>query len=113
MRNGFIAVAESDQTIGEVINIGSGYEISIGETVKIITGIMNSHLEIEKDVQRVRPENSEVERLWADNRKANTLTGWAPSYGGVEGLKRGLRETVAWFTNTEHLRQYKASEYNI
>jgi dTDP-glucose 4,6-dehydratase len=111
--NGFIAVAESDQTIGEVINIGSSYEISIGETVKIITEIMNSHLEIEKDVQRIRPENSEVERLCADNRKANKLTGWAPSYGGVEGLKRGLQETVAWFTNTEHLRQYKPSEYNI
>ena len=111
--NGFIAVAESDQTIGEVINIGSNYEISIGETVKIIAEIMKVNLEIESDSQRIRPENSEVERLWADNRKANKLTGWAPAYGGVEGLKRGLQETVAWFTNTEHLRQYKPGEYNI
>jgi dTDP-glucose 4,6-dehydratase len=111
--NGFIAVAESDQTIGEVINIGSNYEISIGETVKIIAEIMNVNLEIESDSQRIRPENSEVERLWADNTKAYKLTGWAPAYGGVEGLKRGLQETVAWFTNTEHLRQYKPGEYNI
>ena len=111
--NGFIAVAESDQTIGEVINIGSNYEISIGETVKIIAGIMNANIEIESDSQRIRPENSEVERLWADNSKAKKLTGWAPAYGGVEGLKRGLKETVAWFTNPEHLRQYKPGEYNI
>jgi NAD dependent epimerase/dehydratase len=111
--NGFMAVAESDQTIGEVINIGSNYEISIGETVKIIAEIMQVNLEIDSDAQRVRPENSEVERLWADNTKAYKLTGWAPAYGGVEGLKRGLQETVAWFTNTEHLRQYKPGEYNI
>jgi NAD dependent epimerase/dehydratase len=111
--NGFIAVAESDQTIGEVINIGSNYEISIGETVKIIAEIMQVNLEIESDAQRIRPENSEVERLWADNAKAYKLTGWAPAYGGVAGLKRGLQETVAWFTNTEHLRQYKPGEYNI
>ena len=111
--NGFIAVAESEQTIGEVINIGSNYEISIGETVKIIAEIMKVNLKIASDAQRIRPENSEVERLWADNRKAYELTGWAPVYGGVEGLRRGLQETVAWFTNTEHLRQYKPGEYNI
>jgi dTDP-glucose 4,6-dehydratase len=111
--NGFIAVADSEQTIGEVINIGSNYEISIGETVKIIAEIMKVNLKIASDAQRIRPENSEVERLWADNRKAYELTGWAPVYGGVEGLQRGLQETVAWFTNTEHLRQYKPGEYNI
>lgn len=110
---GFIAVAESDQTIGEVINIGSNFEISIGETVKIIAEIMNANIEIESDSQRIRPENSEVERLWADNSKARKLTGWVPAYGGVEGLKRGLQETVAWFTNPEYLRQYKPGKYNI
>jgi dTDP-glucose 4,6-dehydratase len=111
--NGFIAVAESEQTIGEVINLGSNYEISVGETVKIIAEIMKVDLKIASDAQRIRPENSEVERLWADNRKAYALTGWAPVYGGVEGLHRGLQETVAWFTETEHLRQYKPGEYNI
>jgi NAD dependent epimerase/dehydratase len=111
--DGFIAVAESDQTIGEVINIGSNYEISIGETIKLIVEIMKVNIEIESDLQRIRPENSEVERLWADNSKAHKLTGWAPAYGGIAGLKRGLQETIAWFTNTEHLRQYKPGEYNI
>ena len=110
---GFIAVAESDRTIGEVINIGSNFEISIGETVKIIAEIMNANIEIESDLQRIRPKNSEVERLWADNSKAGKLTGWTPAYSGVEGLKRGLQETVAWFTNKEYLRQYKPGEYNI
>jgi NAD dependent epimerase/dehydratase len=110
---GFIAVAESEQTIGEVINLGSNYEISIGDTAKLIAEIMKVDLKIVTDAQRIRPEHSEVERLWADNHKAYELTGWAPVYGGAEGLKKGLAETVAWFTNPEHLRQYKPGEYNI
>jgi dTDP-glucose 4,6-dehydratase len=111
--SGFMAIAESDQTVGEVINIGSNFEISIGETVKIIADIMNVKVEIESDPQRIRPENSEVERLWADNRKAKELTGWTPAYGGIEGLKKGLQETVVWFTKKDNLRQYKPGEYNI
>ncbi len=111
--NGFIAVAESDQTIGEVINIGSNFEISIGETARTIAEIMNATVDIACDVQRVRPENSEVERLWADNSKAKRLTGWTPAYGGIEGFKRGLKETVIWFTETDHLQQYKPEIYNI
>ena len=110
---GFMAVAESDQTVGEVINIGSNYEISIGEAARIIAEIMEVNLQIESEAQRIRPEASEVERLWADNGKAKKLTGWAPGYGGVAGLRRGLQETVAWFSNAEHLRQYKPGEYNI
>jgi len=110
---GFIAVAESDRTVGEVINIGSNYEISIGDTVKLIAEAMNVEISCDRDEQRLRPENSEVERLWADNSKARKLTGWAPAYGGIEGLKKGLRETVDWFENPEHLRQYKPGEYNI
>ena len=111
--SGFIAIAKSDQTVGEVINIGSNFEISIGKTVKIIADIMNVKVEIESDSQRIRPEKSEVERLWADNRKAKKLTGWMPAYGGVEGLKKGLQETVEWFTKQNNLSQYKPGEYNI
>jgi len=111
--NGFIAVSESDQALGEVINIGSNYEISIADTVKLIADIMNVHIEIECDSQRIRPEKSEVERLWADNSKARKLTGWIPAYEGIDGLRRGLKETVAWFINSDNLKQYKPGEYNI
>ncbi len=111
--NGFIAVSESDQALGEVINIGSNYEISIADTVKLIADIMNVHIEIECDSQRIRPEKSEVERLWADNSKARKVTGWIPACEGIDGLRRGLKETVAWFINSDNLKQYKPGEYNI
>jgi NAD dependent epimerase/dehydratase len=110
---GFIAVAESDRSVGEVINIGSNFEISIGDTTKMIASVMKADIEIETDSQRIRPENSEVERLWADNGKAAKLTGWTPTYGGLEGLKRGLAETAAWFRDPGRLRRYKSEEYNI
>ncbi len=110
---GFIAVAESDRSIGEVINIGSNFEISIGETVELISDIMDVKIELVTDDQRVRPDKSEVERLWADNSKAKELAGWQPNYGGKEGLKRGLAETVGWFADPENLINYKANIYNL
>lgn len=110
---GFIAVAESDKSVGEVINIGSNFEVSIGDTVKLIAEVMGVEIEIETDQVRLRPEKSEVDRLWADNSKAKRLVGWEPSYGGREGFKRGLAETVAWFANPETLKNYKADIYNV
>ncbi|BBB91699.1 MAG TPA: NAD-dependent 4,6-dehydratase LegB [Methylomusa anaerophila] len=110
---GFIAIAEADQAIGEIINIGSNYEISVGEVAALISQIMGVNMTIETDNQRLRPEKSEVERLWADNAKARTLLGWEPVYGGKEGLKRGLKETVEWFTDPNNLNSYKAGVYNI
>lgn len=111
--NGFIAMAESDSAVGEVINIGSNFEISIGETVKMIAEVMGVQIEIETDDTRLRPEKSEVERLWADNRKARETLNWEPRYGGLEGLRRGLAETAAWFTNPRNLQAYKTDIYNI
>ena len=110
---GFIAVAESEKSVGEVINIGSNFEISIGETVNLIAEVMGAEIEIESDQVRLRPEKSEVERLWADNSKAKDLTGWEPLYAGKDGMRRGLTETVEWFSNTENLKIYKADLYNI
>lgn len=111
--NGFISVAGSANSIGQVINVGSNYEISIGDTVNLIAEVMNADIEILTDEQRLRPEKSEVERLWAANAKAKQLLGWEPIYGGREGFKRGLKETIEWFTNRENLKQYKADVYNI
>ena len=74
---------------------------------------MDAEIEIETDEERLRPEKSEVNRLWADNSKAKKLLAWEPQYGGREGFKRGLRETAAWFANPENLKRYKADIYNI
>ena len=109
---GFIAIAESDQSTGEVINIGSNYEISIGETAAMIADIMNVQIEIETDDVRLRPDKSEVERLWADNQKALALAGWQPEYAGKDGLRKGLTETISWFRKPANLQRYKL-KYNI
>lgn len=110
---GFIDVMNSEKSIGEVINIGSNYEVSIGETVEMIAEVMGADITITTDEERMRPEKSEVNRLWADNQKAKELLGWEPKYGGKDGFKRGLKETAEWFTNPENLKQYKADVYNI
>ncbi len=110
---GFIAAAESNRSVGEVINLGSNFEISIGETARLISEIMGKELEIEVISERRRPEKSEVERLWADTTKAKNLLGWQPEYGGRDGLKRGLVKTVEWFSDPENLKKYKADIYNI
>jgi dTDP-glucose 4,6-dehydratase len=110
---GFIAITQSDNSIGEVINIGTGYEISIGELAKTISRLMNADINIITDSQRLRPDKSEVERLMADSSKARRLLGWEPRYGGQEGLERGLAETIAWFTDHENLKKYRTDVYNI
>ncbi len=110
---GFISVMESPRSIGEVINIGSNFEVSIGDTVKIIAEAMNAQIEIETEDARLRPTNSEVERLWADNSRAKALLGWEPAYGGRDGFKRGLEETAAWFAEPENRKSYKTDIYNI
>ncbi len=110
--NGFIAAAESDKSLGEVINLGSNFEISIGDTVSLIAELMGEQIEIETDELRTRPKNSEVERLWADNSKAKSLLGWAPQYPGIAGLKYGLTKTIDWFKQPKNLNNYKANIYN-
>ncbi len=110
---GFIAALESDAAVGEVINIGSNYEISIGDTARLIAEVMGAEIEIETDEERLRPEKSEVNRLWADNSKAKRLLGWEPQWGGRTGFKRGLTETAEWFTKPENLKRYKVDIYNI
>lgn len=110
---GFIAALKSDRCIGEVINLGSNFEIAIGDTAHAIAEAMGTSIEIITDEQRLRPEKSEVERLWASNTKARELLGWQPQYGGREGFMRGLTETIAWFREPSHLSAYKADIYNL
>lgn len=110
---GFLAVAHAEAAIGEVINIGSNYEISIGDAAQLIAEIMGVKISIETDSIRLRPKSSEVERLWADNTKARQLCDWVPEYSGLEGFKQGLQETIAWFSNPLNTHRYKPHIYNI
>jgi len=110
---GFVAAMNSDGAQGEVVNFGSNFEISIGDTVQLIAEVMRANIDIITDEARLRPENSEVERLWAANAKAQSLLGWQPSYAGREGFKRGLTETAEWFCRAENLSAYKADIYNL
>jgi len=110
---GFEAVAASDACVGEVVNVGSGFEVSIGDTAQAIAEVMNADIEIICDEQRLRPEKSEVNRLFAGNAKAKELCGWEPAYGGLDGFKKGLKLTAEWFTDPENLRRYKSGIYNI
>ncbi|MDQ0567359.1 SDR family NAD(P)-dependent oxidoreductase [Erythrobacter citreus] len=110
---GFCSVAQSERALGEVVNIGSNYEISIGETAQLIAEKMGRDIRIVSDDHRLRPEKSEVERLWASNAKAAELVGWAPEYGTRDGFGRGIEETIEWFTHPGNLAQYKAEAYNI
>jgi NAD dependent epimerase/dehydratase len=110
---GFVSIAECDAAVGKVLNVGSNYEISIGDTAKLIAELMNKKVDFISDDQRLRPAGSEVERLWADNTLSRELAGWAPQYQGVEGLSQGLQETIAWFGNPSNLSRYKAGLYNI
>ena len=111
--NGFIAALSSKDAFGETINLGSGFEISIGDTVALIARLMNVDVTITTDENRLRPLGSEVERLCADNKKAAHLLGWAPNISGIDGLESGLVETIKWFQNKENLSRYKTNIYNV
>jgi len=106
---GFLAIAECKDSIGETINIGSNYEISVADTLNLIKEIMQSDVVFKTDEQRIRPEKSEVFRLWCDNTKIHDLTGFKPIYT----IKEGLEETVEWFSNPQNLAKYKAGIYNV
>lgn len=104
---GFIKVAESDHSVGETINIGSNFEISIGDIAKKVIATIGVSKQISLDVNRVRPENSEVERLWCDNTKAKRLLEWEPRVSFEEGLSR----TIQWIS--AHRHSYKTDLYNV
>ena len=110
---GFIALAESEKTIGQTINLGNGYDISIGDTATTIAELVGKSITIETDEQRLRPAASEVERLQASNARAKELAGWTPAHGGPDGLKRGLKKTIEWFSDPANLKLYKADQYNV
>jgi NAD dependent epimerase/dehydratase len=104
-----IALAESDQAVGEIVNIGSNHEISIHDLAKKIAGMMGRPITLNTTSERLRPKNSEVFRLWCDNTKYKRLTGKTMTYS----FREALEQTVTWFTKTDHLNHYKAEIYNV
>ena len=106
---GFIALAKHDESIGQIVNIGSNFEISIGETLNIIKNLMNSDVKFVVESERIRPEKSEVFRLWCDNSKIEKLTGFKPQVDIYQGLQR----TIEWLTQPENLKKYKSEIYNV
>jgi len=106
---GFIALAECEDAIGQTVNIGSNYEISIGDTLNLIKDIMKSDVKFIADSERFRPDNSEVFRLWCDNTLIENLTGFKPKIS----IKEGLERTIKWFTEPDNLSNYKADIYNV
>lgn len=111
--NGFISALSSEKAFGETINLGSGFEISVGDTVELIAQLMNAEVTVTTDEARLRPVGSEVERLCADNQKAAQLLNWSPATSGIDGLKSGLMETIQWFQKPENLSLYKTNLYNV
>ena len=109
----FISALKSGKGAGETINLGSNFEVSIEDTAKLIADIMGVSVEISTDEERLRPENSEVERLWADNSKALEILGWRPSHAGLNGFREGLAKSIDWFTQPENLKLYKSGIYNL
>tara|TARA_Y100000739_G_C20566018_1_gene445420 strand:+ start:322 stop:1314 length:993 start_codon:yes stop_codon:yes gene_type:complete len=108
----FIEVAKSQKTIGEVINSASNFEISIEQTAKMISELMNFPVTIQSENKRIRPENSEVNRLFGCNKKIMSLTEWKPKYQGLEGFNKGLKLTIEWFMDKKNIRLYK-SDYLV
>jgi len=103
----YLAIANVQGLNGEVTNVGTNNEISIGELAKLISELIGKEIEIAADAQRIRPDKSEVERLYCDNSKILKHTKWQPQYH----IKDGIEETISWFRN--QLNIYKPEIYNV
>ncbi len=109
----FSKALASKNTNGEIINIGSNFEISIKEIIQMVALVTNRKVTINKDFNRIRPKSSEVDRLICSNKKAKKILKWKPSYNGKSGFKRALEETIDWFSRKENLKLYKSNIYNV
>jgi NAD dependent epimerase/dehydratase len=106
---GFLELARCDKAIGQTVNIGSNYEIAVGDTLQLIKELMGSDVEFLTDHDRIRPGKSEVFRLWCDNTRIHELTGFKPRFD----IRQGLQRTVDWMTQPANLVRYKTHIYNV
>ena len=109
----FVAALDADAADGEVVNVGSGFEISIGDAVSLVAEVMGVEVEVFSDEPRMRPEASEVSRLRASNAKARSLLDWTPEFGLLEGFRRGIELTADWFSDPSNLSNYRVGRYEV
>ena len=110
---GLIAVHDSAKSVGEVINLGTGFEIAIGDLARLIAETMGAKIEFETEDARLRPAASEVERLCAAVAKAERLLGWKPQMQGIDGLRQGLAATAKWFADPKNREHYRSGRYTV
>ena len=110
---GFVQTLVTEGHSGEVINLGSGFEVSVQGIIDIVCEITGETVDVHIETERLRPENSEVNRLYADNTKASDLLNWSPAYDGLEGLKRGIAATLEWFSAPENMEHSDSSRYHV
>ena len=108
----FLCALNTKKDIGEIINIGSGFEVSIKELVRKISKITGYRIDIEKDFKRIRPKKSEVDRLFANNKKAKKILNWSPKLNKKRDFENSLKKTIEWFSNEENINQYKINIFN-
>ena len=111
--NGFVAALNTKEVLGGVINLGTNFEISIEKLAQEIANLMKKNIIIKNNNLRFRPKKSEVDRLKSDNKKAKQLLKWSPLFNDIEGLRKGLTETISWFSKRDNLKLYKTNLYNF
>ena len=109
----FHLISCCDAALGQIVNAASNFEVSIGNTASLIADVMNTQVDIVTDEQRLRPEGSEVNRLFGDNSLLQKLTSWKPFYGGIEGFRKGLEVTAEWFIDPANLVNYRPGSYSV
>ncbi len=108
----FLATLNKKKDVGEIINIGSGFEISIKDLVSKISKITGIKIHIQSENKRIRPKKSEVDRLFANTKKAKRILNWSPKYSKKSDFEKSLRKTIEWFSKTENLKHYKIDIFN-
>ena len=111
--DGFISAIGNKKCLGETINLGTGYDFSIGETLNSIEKIMSKSVKVITDKKRIRPKKSEVDRLLSSNLKAKKILKWKPEYSGKKGFILGLKNTIDWFKKSENFNYYNHEIYNL
>ena len=111
--SGFLAALQSTEGLGDVFNLGSNFEISVGETVEIISELFGKNVSLTTEAERIRPEKSEVVRLWADNNRAKQQFGWKPEYEGLDGFKKALSKTIDWYLDPVNLAKYQSMSFTL